>query len=365
MMAAKKSGLLPILKSKSGIHVTGYVSNAGDRTATEKKLKNLIENVYESLQPVMEPDRLSKFLAPIEALAKNVSGLGAVRGNIGIFRNESYLRVICVPIAVKDVCIVATSFHVKPLLQWVQTECDFHFLAFDKAEAHLFKGDSGSFMQISSFQFANSSQADNGTRLLHWLRKHRGSAAPDLFVMSLPDMIEQQISLESRRDLFSDVALSFDRSFDRESLTKTCAEIRSIFAQRAKGYLQANLIEFSVAEDESRIAKNIFQISKAVARGEVRKLMIASGTRVFGKIDDKSGSLAIHPYDLDHEDDDILDDLAQAVIAQGGEVIVADDDQMPQHRIAMAILKRGPTVRMDQERDQIFDQTDLTFGRVL
>ena len=111
--------------------------------------------------------------------------------------------------------------------------------------------------------------------------------------------------------------------------------------------------------------KNIFHISKAVARGEVRKLMIASGTTVFGKIDDKSGSLAIHPYDLDHEDDDILDDLAQAVIAQGGEVIVADDDQMPQHRIAMAILKSGPTVRMDQETDQIFDQSDLTFGRVL
>lgn len=365
MLAAKRSGLLPILKSKSGIHVTGYVSNVGDRISAEMKLKLLTENVYEALQPVMEPDRLSKFVEPIEALAKNVGGLSAVRGNIGIFRNDNYLRVVSVPVPVTDGCFVATSFHVKPLLRWLQAECDFHFLAFDHATAHLFRGDSSSFMQISSFQFAGDDQTENGTRLLHWLRKHRGSAAPDLFVMALPDSLVSKLSLDARRNLFSDVVLSFDRPFGRESLSKTCVEIRSIFAQRAKWHLQTNLIEFSVAEDESRIAKNIFQISKAVARGEVCKLMIASGTNVFGKIDEKSGSLEIHPYDLDHEDDDVLDDLAQAVIAQGGEVIVADENQMPTHRIAMAILKGGRPVRLDQEKNRFFDQSDFAYGRVL
>jgi hypothetical protein len=369
MLAAKRSGLLPILNSKNGFHVTGYISNDKDKASVELKIKKLIEETYEFLQPVMAPDLLSKFLEPIQGLIGNVAALTAMQGNIGIFRNESSLRVICVPIQVKDTCIVATSFHVKPLLKWVQTERDFHLVAFDKTAAHLFKGDSSSFNQISTFQFGDAkdfgSKVDSGTRLLHWLRTHRGSAAPDLFAMVEPAVAEKQMSPDSLRNLFSDVALSFDRPFDRENLKNTCTEIRSVFAQRAKWQLEKNLIEFSIAEDEFRIAKNIFQISKAVSRGEVRKLMIASETNVFGKIDPKSGGLEIHPYDLDHEDDDILDDLAQAVIAQGGEVVVADDDKMPKRRIAIAILKSGRRLRLDQENVRIFDPTDLSNRRAL
>lgn len=186
--------------------------------------------------------------------------------------------------------------------------------------AYLYKGDSNSFVQISTFQLGNGAEHDDGTRLLHWLRTYRGSTAPDLFVLGSSALLEAQLSKESRRSLFADVALSF---------------------------------EFSIAEDQSRIAKNIFQISKAVARGEVRKLMVAADAKVFGKIDPKTGGLAINPYHLDHEDYDILDDLAQAVIAQGGEVVVAAEDEMPRARIAMAILKRENLSRMDEEMENL------------
>jgi len=348
MLAAKKTGLLPILNSKNGFHFTGYILNDQSEASIEKKLKRLINETYECLQPVMEADRLSKFLEPIEALLGNVSALSTMQGHIGIFRNENSLRVICLPIFVDDTFVVATSFHVKPLLKWLQTERDFHLLAFDKTSASLFRGDSNSFVQISTFQFGDGVDADNGTRLLHWLRTYRGSSAPDLFAMGSSSLLDGHMSKESRRSLFADVVLSFDQPFEKASLAKTCMEIRRFFSQRAKSNIQRSLIEFSVAEDQSRIAKNIFQISKAIARGEVRKLMVAADTKVFGKVDAKTGDLAINPYHLDHEDDDILDDLAQAVIAQGGEVIIADGVEMPIARIAMAILTNKQTIRMDQ-----------------
>lgn len=353
MLAAKKTGLLPILNSKNGFHFTGYISNDHNVASTEKKLRRLIEETYEYLQPVMETERLSKFLEPIEALLQNVSSLSAMQGNIGIFRNESSLRVICLPISVGDTFVVATSFHVKPLLKWLQIERDFHLLTFDESLAYLFKGDSNSFVQVSTFHFSNGAEPDDGTRLLHWLRTYRGSTAPDLFVMGSSALLDAQLSKAARRSLFADVALSFEMPFEKASLEKTCMEIRSIFAQRAQADLQKNLIEFSVAEDQGRIAKNIFQISKAVARGEVRKLMVAADAKVFGKIDPKTGGLAINPYHLDHEDDDILDDLAQAVIAQGGEVIVAAEEEMPRARIAMAILKSENMNPMDEEMESL------------
>jgi hypothetical protein len=99
-------------------------------------------------------------------------------------------------------------------------------------------------------------------------------------------------------------------------------------------------MEFYQAEDLNLAIKNIFQIAKAAIKGKVRKLVIADGINIFGKIDRKSGGLSIHPTHLDHEDDDILDDLAQEVLAQGGEVVVASRDEIPKGRPALAILER-------------------------
>ena len=43
------------------------------------------------------------------------------------------------------------------------------------------------------------------------------------------------------------------------------------------------------------------------------------------------------------QDDDILDDLAQTVLASGGEVVVASKDELPKGRIILAILKHQGT----------------------
>jgi hypothetical protein len=50
-----------------------------------------------------------------------------------------------------------------------------------------------------------------------------------------------------------------------------------------------------------------------------------------------TGKLAINPFQLDHEDDDILDDLAQIVVLNGGKVIAIDKDKIPGKRVAIAI----------------------------
>ncbi len=99
-------------------------------------------------------------------------------------------------------------------------------------------------------------------------------------------------------------------------------------------------------------SKNIFQIARAVVRGQVRKLVIMEDISIFGKIDRKSGGLAIHPFDQDHEDDDILDDLAQMVLSQGGEVIVAPRDQIPKGRPILAILEDDGT-DLEYEKEAI------------
>ena len=66
--------------------------------------------------------------------------------------------------------------------------------------------------------------------------------------------------------------------------------------------------------------------------------MIADDIQLFGKLNGKSGKIKLHEKDLDHEDDDILDDIAQTVLAHGGKVTLAAKNEIPRKYPIMAII---------------------------
>jgi hypothetical protein len=82
-------------------------------------------------------------------------------------------------------------------------------------------------------------------------------------------------------------------------------------------------------------------IAKAAVKGQVRKLMVAEDFNVFGKLDKLTGGLSLHPIDLNHEDDCLLDDIAQTVLMTGGEVTVVKKSEMPDQKPLLAIFNRS------------------------
>lgn len=90
----------------------------------------------------------------------------------------------------------------------------------------------------------------------------------------------------------------------------------------------------------------------------MRKLIVTDELSIFGKIDSKSGGISIHPFDLDHEDDCILDDLAQMVLSQGGEVVVASRDEIPKGRPILAILDHEgePLVKTEDVQYEVLQE---------
>lgn len=144
-------------------------------------------------------------------------------------------------------------------------------------------------------------------------------------------------------DLKSQLRISMKEACD------ICKSVRKILKNESEMNLEKSLLEFRFAEEEGRVKKNIFQISKAVIQGRVRKLIVTDELNIFGKIDLKTGGLAIHALDLDHEDDCILDDLVQIVLSQGGQVIVAKRDEIPKGRPILAILDDGSELEKLEE----------------
>jgi len=346
--------LKPLLESKGGIHLTAYLVNRGDLMDLKTQLRTTIKEAHDWLNTVLSKDERRKFLEPLDSVSKDIRIFKQMKGNIGIFRNEHSFRILTIPIHIEQSCQVATSFHIKPLLRWLQNDQDFLFLGLDRQSAQLYLGNQESFKLIDSMLFPEIFRAERTATLdfsaaremrmkeaetfswvNDWILELTRSSKPKLFVAGESKLVQ---ALHRSLNYKNTIKNPLSSTYSDEYVMEYSQKIRNILKVESQSILEKALIEFQFAEEGKRTKKNLFQISKAVVEGRVRKLIVTDDISIFGKIDEKSGGIAIHPCDLDHEDDCVLDDLAQMVLIQGGEVVLAKKNEIPNGRSILAIL---------------------------
>lgn len=380
MLTSKQMILKPILESKDGIHLSAYLVNRGNLIDLKSQLRTTINETSGWLDSAMTPEERKKFLEPLDALLLDARIFKQMAGNIGIFRNKDFFRILNIPVEVEQSCQVATTFHVKPLLRWLQTDREFLLLGIEKDSAHLYLGSQDSFKRIDSILFPDSfkdrgflggylglkesrrnrlRQAETFAWLNEWISELTTHSKPKLFVAGDKAQVER---LNRSLKYPEAVNAAIANSFGPHNVHDICLNIRKLLKEESNKSLEKALLEFRFAEDDNRTRKNIFQIAKAVVEGRVQKLIVTDELSIFGRIDEKSGGLAIHPYDLDHEDDDVLDDLAQMVLSQGGEVVIAKRDEIPNGRPILAILEDGGQELEKSEGLQNYEVLQERFG---
>lgn len=379
MLTSKKASLKPLLESKDGIHLTAYLVNGGDLIDLKSQIQAVINQSYEWLNPVLTREERDKFLEPLDALLMDARIFRQMKGNIGIFRNEDSFRILDIPIDIEKNCQVATSFHVKPLLRWLQSDQEFLLLGLTNDSARLYLGSQDSLKFVDSIRLPNffkekespnrhrSLEDSKGTKakeeeafswLNGWIAGITKNSKPKLFIAGEKILVE---ILNRNLKYKNAVRTPIADSFRQEDVAEICHSVRKLLKDHSRGLLETALLEFRSAEESNRTRKNIFQIARAVVNGRVRKLIVTDELSIFGTIDVKSGGLAIHPFDLDHEDDDILDDLAQMVLSQGGEVIIASRDEIPKGRPILAILD-DEGMALEKTEDLQYEDLQERFG---
>lgn len=357
MIASKRTTLRPLIESDNGIHLTVYLQNRIDLIYVKAQLREAIVQAQDCLTPVMSSEDRMRFLEPLESLLTDSRIFEQMRGNIGIFRNKDSFRMLNIPVEVEYLCQVATSFHVKPLLKWLQSDQDFLLLGIEDKAAHIYLGSQESFKHLDSLRFPEANKTIEAADLLApWLKEWFSLVAkdikPKLFFAGCKDTVRLvSETLKYKNSIYTPVL----ESFDNTQVGDACFAIRKILKMEAQKFIEKALLEFRFAEEDNRTRKNLFQIAKAVIQGRVRKLIVSDDLSIFGKIDKVSGGLSIHPCDLDHEDDDILDDLAQMVLNQGGEVVVAPKNEIPKGRPILAILDYEQ-ISLEKSKDILQEQ---------
>lgn len=342
MINDRSETLRPILESQSGVHLTSYFA-LQDIEKTSIYLTQVIQECRESLQDVLNDSEISAFVRPLESLLEDPRILKFVDGAFGLFRNKSSFRILKIPIDLQNQTHLATSFHVKPILQWIQMDREFMVAHIQESRATLYLGNQVSFKQVSSIQFSRFSTQDNSPidsaqnviLFCRWLEELIQGLSLKLYIVAPPLFVHQAIDNLGYANVVKASNFTSSTVFD---LKKILNEIREKNVREAKLTLRRHILEFEMADQLNLVKKNIFQIARSAIQGKIKKLLIAESVNIFGKIDPRTGGVALHPTDLDHEDDDILDDIAQAVLSHGGEVITASKEDIPHKRPILALL---------------------------
>jgi hypothetical protein len=352
MITERRSILEPLFQSNQGLHLSIYLVNRGDPQDVKSQLRRALNNARDYLEPVQNEEELDRFLKPVQNLLVDGKVLQEIKGHIGIFRNEDSFRLLSIPIELEYLCTVATSFHIKPLLRWLQMDREFLLLGLEPGVFHLYQGSQHTLRRLELRRRSPPAATSDATvalvsrkhreliqdvtdELNDWLTRIPADVRPKLYLVG-----EASLCTAALRRLRAGrtVRLMNYASFHQAKLADICQDIRRAQKKEARQELERAFIEYRCAAELNLTTSNMDQIAQAAFQGQVRKLIIADGMHIFGRLDPETGRITLHPRDLDHEDDDILDDLAQTVMAFGGNVMIASRNQLPQGRPALAIL---------------------------
>lgn len=329
MLPAQKYDFQALLRSHGGPHLSCYIENRGSPDAVLTALDDAQRKAEAELLAAFPEDDVRGFLKPLTMLQQDRSILSKVAGNIGVFRKEKFFRVMSIPIDVSFASIVATSFHVKPLLRWQQMDHTFFIIGLTDQKWSLYQGNQFQLKQLPIDDIARL------RALEHFIMGLPYHERPVVFLVG---SLRQTLRFRKRFPFLVARRLRAFKTFETQALGNICFTIRRQLKDDYKQRVQAAFEEYDDAQELGLTSNQLSVIAREAVQGHVRQLIVAESPKIFGKMNWHTGEFKVHSQDMDHEDDDLLDDIAQIVLAKGGSVFVAAPGEMSSQTPALAIL---------------------------
>lgn len=355
MITQNKTILHDLISSTGGVHVTAYFVNRPNAKPLRIQIAEALTSASKIIRPVMSRSKREEFLKPLTLLLSKLGDLEFTKGNIGFFRTERTWHVVSLPVEVETSCTVATSFHVKPILRWLQSDRDFVLVGFERGAVYIYSGNQHSMNHLDTLLNVD---AEITAQKIKEACERLKTSKSKLFLVGAKKHVE---AVRSKLPLGLSSNSIHWTGFKTSHVSRLYREVRDDLRRDVEATIMNSFLDFEYAQKLDITENNVFRIARAATQGRVKKLLISEDVHLFGKFDRMTGGLSLHHDHLDHEDDCVLDDIAQTVIHFGGEVVVAKQDKVPGGHYALAItepsdplLKSKKLNRIKQKHDHLF-----------
>ncbi|MBX3051937.1 MAG: hypothetical protein KF753_10710 [Caldilineaceae bacterium] len=348
-----------------------------DRQQDPIRFRNLVRELEESLRRAYATRDVRPLIEPFERLAEDadfwrmrtLDGL-AVLAAPGFFRVYRFQR------PVPELAVVADTFHTKPLVRLLQSADGYYVLGLDRQQIRLFEGNRDQLDEVELVPSVPRTSAeapgeeDRERHFSSWtpggapgnVLYGKGSqsevvgADAERFFRALDREILEQYSRPSGRPLLLAALPENQSTFRRlsrnpflldeeidinpnalslEDLRKRAwRAVEPHYLTRLSGLIES----FETMSAHELGDADLARIARSALAGRVRTLLVDADRRIPGRLDANTGGIA---YDdlSDPAVGDLLDDVGELVLKQGGEVVVVPAERMPTDTGVAAIYR--------------------------
>ncbi|MBK7669835.1 MAG: hypothetical protein IPJ24_00410 [bacterium] len=329
------------------------------------RFRNLTRTAEEALKKQYLPAEVEEWLAPLHELASSLRFWNHSRDGLAVLTGPGVLEIVQVQRTLPELAIVADSFHIKPLVRYLQSADRFHILALTRDSAAVFAGNRYSLdaepandeFPARLEQVAMAERTEPGVSVAgsggaggpKMVRGH-GENRDDLETEKYFRAVDRAFSalysgptglpvmlaaLPEHQALFRHVsqnALLMPVGVGGNPRAHTEDSLRQQAWEALEPHYRASLDklgeDYRTAVARRNGSADLSDAARAGIEGRVGTLLVEADRVIPGFIDRATG--AIRPAGPDSpQAEDMLDDLAEIVLGKGGTVVIVPADQMP------------------------------------
>jgi hypothetical protein len=332
------------------------------------RFRNLVRKLATSLESKHVGRESAPILSSFHELAQDDRFWNHPLDGIAIFATSDLFRVYRLQRPVRELAIVADSFHTKPLVRILQSADRYNVLGLNRQEAILFEGNRYVLDEVElGRNFPRTASEVVGIKEGAPERKNRvyGPAGPGQTTCHGTNVRQEEIDRDTERFFraVDDIVLEqYSRPSSMPLVLAALPEHHHVFRAVSRNpFLIAGTIDtyphalsinelrervwqlmlplyvhrlselverFSAARTKDLGSDNLVEIAKAAAAGRISNLLIEADRVVHGRFDPVTGALEFAP--VDHPGvDDLLDDLGEHARKTGGEAVIVPAERMP------------------------------------
>ncbi|HED31703.1 MAG TPA: hypothetical protein ENN50_08535 [Prosthecochloris aestuarii] len=332
------------------------------------RFRNLLKNMESSLKKKYPMRDVAPLMQPLYELAEDHQFWNHTLDGLAIFSGHDFFKVHRLQEPVKDIVVVADSFHTKPLLRIYQTYERYQVLALTRGEVRMYEGTKDSLDELSlpegfprtltealgeEITAPHQTVASYGKGVRgpamhygHGSKKDEAEIDAERFFRVVDKAVVEHFSqtsglplllaaLPENQGMFRQIAqnkylLDQGIEINPDALKKGSLHQRSwaVFEPQISSRIDALIGEYEEASSKGLGSGDLEQVAAAAVQGKVATLLIDNDVQVPGRLDVSTGDIVFDEL-IDPEVDDLLDDLGELVLQKGGMVRVIPSSMMP------------------------------------
>ena len=334
------------------------------------RYKNLVQKIEKTLKVDHKEADIDAILKPLNDIAADNLFWNKSKEGLAVLANQDKCLVYRLSQTVNERAIVADSFHIKPLIRVFQSSDRYHVLALTRTSFKLYEGNRYGFEKIkidedtptTLDEVLGTDLTDPGlgsgrSPVLHGLNskpeevdkdteryfryvdkfvteKYSNKTSLPLVLVALTEHQGTFRNLSHNKHLLEEAVKIDPESISEDKLHQAIWEVlEPLYVEKTKVLVD----RFENSRAKSLGSDDIVEIARASTENKIQTLLLEAGRIVKGSVTE-DGKL-VEEGQTDDTNEDALDDIAESVFRNSGEVIVLPKERMPSTTGAAAIYR--------------------------